>query len=290
MENDLLSLDNYSPYQKSLLKHFLSRASSKEVEQLIVDYFTESADVMFSKPKTANSWQKQITKMHLRRPHRKNIVDDGFYSVMASGAQFVSTMQIPRINPVNLEIAPKRAIPFSKLNHAEEGDVCVFHENDSMFADYLIYDEMREIAHKKVSLFASADCSLYTDMPLCLQVANIYMNRLTAYDLQNQGKLHAPLCRWGDERTYKPYITDIPLAFIGLPKNNAVWIGTYGVSKHQEDKKHLRSGLEAMIEWLSPVRIFVYGSLPGDIFGDLSHSNLFTVYPNWTSLMHGRHS
>ncbi len=157
-----------------------------------------------------------------------------------------------------------------------------------MFADYLVYREVRELAQEKIELFASADCSLYVDMPLCLQITNIYMNRLTAHDLQRRGVLHAPLCRWGDWRTYKPLITDVPLAFVGLPRRSALWIGTYGVSKKKADRIRFREGLEAMLEWLDPVRVFVYGSMPKDVFGSLGNPDLFVRYPDWNSLMHGR--
>lgn len=206
---------------------------------------------------------------------------------MAQGATFSSLWDFPVIEEVDPDVIPRRAVPFSKIDQAEQGDCCVFFEKDPMFADYLVYRELREQAQKKISLFAPADCSVYTDMPFALQPASIYMSRLTAHDLQQQGKLHAPLCRWGDERTYRPYISDVPIAFIGLPKHNAVWVGTYGLSLRRADRVHLHNGLVEMLKWLEPRRVFVYGPTPKSVFGDLWGRTDFVVYPNWMKLKHG---
>ena len=277
--------DAYPPHLTSLLADFLANTSPKIAEGAIVDLFAGAGgfDNGFD---AEGSWRRAVLGGHCRRPHRRNVVDDGFYSEMAVCAKLVTALDIPEINPVDPGIIPARAVPFSKLDYARPGDVGVFHEKDPMFADYLVYHEMRDEAWSKVDLLASTDCSLYTDMPFCLQIANTYMNRLTAHDLQRAGRLHAPLCRWGDWRSYEPYITDTPLAFIGLPKNNALWVGTYGVSKKREDKQNLRKGLEAMLHWLHPVRVFVYGPMPKDVFGEYEGSTDFVCYPNWTALRH----
>ena len=285
MTHNLLMPDGYSPQLTSLLADFLANTSPAIVEKTIVGLFAGTGGIPGGLNGAA-SWEEAMVRAHCRRPHRRNVVDDGFYSEMAACSRLVTALDIPEIDPVDPGIIPARAVPFSKLGYAAPGDVGVFHEKDPMFADYLVYREVREDAWSKCSLFASADCSLYTDMPFCLQIANTYMNRLTAHDLQRAGRLHAPLCRWGDWRSYEPYITDTPLAFIGLPKGNALWLGTYGVSKKREDKQNLRKGLGAMLYWLRPVRVFVYGPMPKDVFGEYEGSTDFVCYPNWTALRH----
>ncbi|MDO4502741.1 MAG: DUF4417 domain-containing protein [Coriobacteriia bacterium] len=277
--------DAYPPHLTSLLADFLASTPPKDAEKAIVKLIagsSESSDEFDPE----GSWAQAILGAHCRRPHRRNVVDDGFFSEMAIEARLLSLLELPEIQPVNPGIIPNRAIPFSKLDHAKPGDVGVFHEKDPMFADYLVYREVREEAWSKVSLLASTDCSLYTDMPFCLQIANTYMNRLTAHDLQRAERLHAPLCRWGDWRSYEPYITRTPLAFIGLPKNSALWVGSYGVSKKREDKRNFKKGLEAMLDWLRPVRVFVYGPMPRDVFGDYEGTTDFVCYPNWTKMRH----
>ena len=285
MAHYLLVPDEYPPYLTSLLADFLANVSPKVVEKMIVEFFAGSGNIVKSFG-NVDSWHQIIARAHCRRPHRRNVVDDGFFSEMAIGATLLSALDIPVIKPVDPDNIPNRAVPFSRLGHAKAGDVGVFHEKDPMFADYLVYREVRDEAWSKAGQFASADCSLYTDMPFCLQIANTYMNRITAHDLQRAGRLHAPLCRWGDWRSFEPYITSVPLAFIGLPKNNALWIGSYGVSKKREDKQNFKEGLAAMLEWLHPVRVFVYGPMPKDVFGDFEGATDFVRYTNWTSLRH----
>ncbi|MDD6786171.1 MAG: DUF4417 domain-containing protein [Eggerthellales bacterium] len=277
--------DAYPPHLTSLLADFLANTSPKDAEKAIVELFTGSGGFL-SEFDPEGSWNKAVLGGHCRRLHRRNVVDDGFFSEMAAEARLLSLLDIPEVMPVDPDVIPTRAVPFSKLGYAMPGDVGVFHEKDPMFADYLVYREMRDEAWSKVNLFASADCSLYTDMPFCLQIANTYMNRLTAHDLQKAGRLHAPLCRWGDWKSYEPYITDVPLAFIGLPKYSALWVGSYGVSKKHEDKLNFKRGLEAMLEWLHPIRVFVYGAMPKDVFGDFEGMTDFVRYANWTTMRH----
>ena len=286
MPHTLFLPDSYSAHQISLLEDLLARVSPRDVEKAVVDLFAGCGGLQSGFNDAPGSWAGMIMRGHLRRPHLRNVPDDGFYSEMAFGAHLVSVLQIPEIEPVDANIIPTGAVPFSKLDRARPADVCVFHENDPMFADYLVYREARDAAWDKVELFASADCSLYTDMPFGLQIANTYLNRLTAHDLQRSGHLHAPLCRWGDERSYEPFITDVPLAFIGLPKHNAVWVGAYGVSKSKENAAHFRRGLIAMLEWLEPQRVFVYGAMKKSVFRDLTGLTDFVQYPDWTTRMH----
>lgn len=41
-----------------------------------------------------------------------------------------------------------------------------------------------------------------------------------------------------------------------------------------------------MLGWLSPVRVFVYGPMPKDVFSDYEGAADFVRYPNWTALRH----
>lgn len=235
------------------------------------------------------SWHARLKAAHEKRVHRKNIVDDGFYSHMARDATFESLLEIPTIKPVKNIIIPKRAIPFSEFNNTEEGDSVVFFENDPLFADVLLAVDDFISEFLLATAVSTPDCSLYRDMPFVLQCANTYMNRLVGHYIQSLGHEHLyPTVRWGDERTYEPYITDTPLSFIGLPKHSAYWIGSYGVSKRRDDKNHLKLGLESMIEFLEPEYVFVYGSMPDEVFKDCLTKTQFIQYPDWLSSKHGK--
>lgn len=51
---------------------------------------------------------------------------------------------------------------------------------------------------------------LYRDMPLCLQITNIYLNHALGVYMQTNGINVIPNVRWGDERTYTPLFAKIP--------------------------------------------------------------------------------
>lgn len=54
---------------------------------------------------------------------------------------------------------------------------------------------------KKYAGVISPDFSLYIDMPLCLQMVNVYLNRAVGCYIQRKGVKVIPNVRWGDERT-----------------------------------------------------------------------------------------
>ena len=141
---------------------------------------------------------------------------------------------------------------------------------------------------KKYSAFITPDCSLYRDMPLCLQITNTYFNRSVGAFMQEQGMYVIPNIRWGDERTYTSCELPEKIAFLGVPKRSIVSIGTYGCIRGKENKYYFKSGLEAMLAELEPKVVLVYGSMPSDIFGDYEDYTNFVQYGDWTSRMKRR--
>lgn len=243
---------------------------------------------MFNNSFSELSWTERVRLAHLAPIHRRNIVDDGFYSKMALGAQFTEGLEFPIIKEFDGFPDPTGAIPFSKMDRSKDHSECVvFFENDPLFADALLCVESFIDELRTFPCLATPDCSLYRDAPLIVQLSNIYLSRLFGSFCQRVGLSVIPTCRWGDERTYTDKLFAIPPAFDGLPKNGIYWVGTYGVSKRKEDKKHLRAGLEAMIKWLAPQKIFLYGSMPKDVFEGLDRCCEFALFRDWTTQVKG---
>lgn len=120
-------------------------------------------------------------------------------------------------------------------------------------------------------------------MPLCLQIANTYMNRAVGYYLQSQGLYVVPNVRWGDERTYTTAELPEKIAFLGVPRNSIVSIGTYGCIKSAENKHYFREGLAAMLDELTPQVVLVYGAMPDSIFASVKDRARFVNFPDWIS-------
>lgn len=115
------------------------------------------------------------------------------------------------------------------------------------------------------------------------QVVNKYRSHAIGYYMQKRGIYVIPNVRWGDERTYTTKFFPEKLAFLGVEKHSIVSIGSYGVVKTKEEKKHFRVGLESMLETLEPETVLVYGAMPEDIFDDYRNCTEFIKYPDWTT-------
>lgn len=219
-----------------------------------------------------------------------NLFYDGFNSKLIETAYFDGILEIPILEAPNKIVIPEVAIPFSKrkaiTNPTKE--MLVFYEQDPEFRKFVNIPQDFDEELESIQIISTPDCSLYRDMPLWEQIANIGVSRSVRYYLQQQGKYVIPNVRWGDARTYTKQLFDIAPAFSGIPKNSIVSIGTYGCSKSKEDKYFLEAGLEAMLNELMPSDVIVYGSYNSKIFGKYEHYTQFHHLPDWTTYVHAR--
>lgn len=213
----------------------------------------------------------------------KHIIDDGFNSELVASAVFSGDLEIPSIEKPKEIIIPKSLVPFTKMNSSNYDGAIHFYEHDKRFSDVLVSTKEYVAEFKKFAAVISPDCSLYRDMPLCLQIANTYMSRAVGYYLQSQGIYVIPNVRWGDERSYTTVELPEKFAFLGIPKNSIVSIGTYGCIKSRENKQYFIEGLSAMLDELSPQVVLVYGGMPESIFGHFKGKTDFVNYPDWIS-------
>lgn len=219
-----------------------------------------------------------------------NLFYDGFNSKLIETAFFEGLLEIPILKAHKEIIIPSVAVPFSKrnaiVNPSEE--MLVFYENDPVFRSFIGVPQNYMEELKNIRIISTPDCSLYRDMPLWEQLANIGVSRSVGYYLQQQGKYVIPNVRWGDERTYTTELFDTAPAFSGIPHNSIVSIDTYGCSKQKEDKYFLEAGLYAMLTELTPQVVIVYGSYNSAIFGKYEQYTNFRHLPDWTTYVHNR--
>ena len=225
----------------------------------------------------------------MNRTQLNNLFYDGFNSKLIETADFDGFYEIPMLKKCTDLIVPTCAVPYSKVRYSskKERELLVFYEKDPNFRDFISVpqDHLDEIRDFKI--VSTPDCSLYRDMPLHYQIANIGVSRAIGFFLQNSGRIVYPNVRWGDERTYKRIHGEKPISFAGIPKGNILTIGTYGCSKNKEDKYHLQAGLEAMLDELEPKAVIVYGSMPKQIFDPYKGCTDFYHIPDWTTLKKG---
>lgn len=227
---------------------------------------------------------KKTRKQIAKENERLAVITDGCNPELVEGASFDGVLEIPVIKRPDRIKIPKGIVPFSKMD-AVEGEkfaVCEY-ENDRNFAELLRNPEPYVQELRKHQAFITPDASLYWDMPLSAQIVNKYRNHAIGYYMQKRGIYTIPNVRWGDERTYTTKYLPEKLAFLGVEKNSIVSIGSYGVVKTKDERKHFNAGLEAMLETLSPEAVLVYGSMPKEIFDQYRHLTKFFNYEDWTS-------
>jgi len=218
----------------------------------------------------------------------KNLVDEGFRISLVERAFFDGDFEIPHIEkPKEIKI-PNGIVPFScrerSLNLGYKDFVC-FYEQDVKFRTILTDTEGYVKDLNRFNGVISPDCSLYVDAPLCVQIANIYLNRAIGYYLQQQGLYVVPNIRWGDERTYTTEIFRDKVAFLGVDKHSIVSVGTYGQIMTAESKRYFRQGLIEMLDELEPEVVLVYGPMNKKIFAGLENKSRFIEYPDWIKRM-----
>jgi hypothetical protein len=92
--------------------------------------------------------------------------------------------------------------------------------------------------------------------------------------------------RWGDERTFTTVELPEAVAFIGIPHNSIVSIGTYGCCQTQDEKRLMHLGVVEMLKVLHPQIVVVYGSMPKDVFCDFPYEPRFLRFDNWDKEHH----
>ena len=125
-----------------------------------------------------------------------NLFYDGFNSKLIETAFFEGVLEIPILEAPNEIILPSVAVPFSKRKNLQKDDeMLVFYEQDPEFRDFVSVPQNFMDELKNVKIISTPDCSLYRDMPLWEQLANIGVARSVGYYLQQQGKYVIPNAR-----------------------------------------------------------------------------------------------
>ena len=213
------------------------------------------------------------------------VLSDGCNPELVWGAKFDGIFEMPIIKKPKKIIIPDYLVPFSKLDRAEADSFAVCeYENDIEFKDLLSHPDEYVEKISKYQGFITPDCSVYRDMPLAVQITNIYRNRAIGHYFQKQGIYVIPNVRWGDERTYTTRFLPEKVAFLGVEKKSIVAVGSYGQLKDRVNRYYFEAGMAAMMETLEPKVVLVYSTMP-DAIEEKYPKTKFVEYPDWASLM-----
>lgn len=108
---------------------------------------------------------------------------------------------------------------------------------------------------RKFDCVLTPDFSLYMDMPIAMQIWNVYRSRLIGQIMQDAGITVIPTLQWADERSYG-------FCFDGIESGGVVSVSTIGVKRDEEASAIWYAGMDEAVNRLKPSGVIVYG---GDI-------------------------
>lgn len=162
--------------------------------------------------------------------------------------------QMPIIRKTNH--VPKDLISFNYVlstNHYERG--VHFYIDDYQFER--IWNDPYTYINKlvKYDCVLTPDFSLYTEMPLAMQIWNVYRSRMIGQMLQDAGCTVIPTLQWCREDSFE-------FCFDGLEEGGTVSVSTIGVKRAKDAGEKWVKGMDEAMARLHPKHVVVYG---GDI-------------------------
>lgn len=125
---------------------------------------------------------------------------------------------------------------------------------------------------QKAGLVTSPDFSMYTDMPMIMQMYNHYRKHWLAAYWQWKGIKVVPNIGWSTKDS-------LAWCFDGEPEGGIVAVSSIGTQRQGEEARMLfRYGYDAMMERLHPETILFFGSIPKGLKGNICPVEKFYDY------------
>ncbi len=169
---------------------------------------------------------------------------------------------IPCLSKEEIDLVNIRFMGYDKIgkvNSGNEDKTIHFILDDYKFN--AIYSKP-EMSLKKLARFnalLTPDFSLYVNMPLAVQIENVFKNRWCGAFWQDYGFTVIPTVGWSNESSYE-------FCFLGIDTNATIAISTVG---SRRDLKDFMKGYDAMMEQLNPKTILCYGKPFKEMYGNV---------------------
>lgn len=157
------------------------------------------------------------------------------------------------------EIEPTYAIPNGLCtfcvadSHRHPDEFCHFYIDDYRFERVWDRPENYVNVLSRYGGVIAPDFSTYTDMPVPMQMWNVYRSRALTQYWQRMGLEVIPNIQFSDERSYE-------WAFEGLPKYSVLSTSTVGCYRNPTYRAAIVKGLEEAVRRLEPAALVMYGT------------------------------
>lgn len=147
----------------------------------------------------------------------------------------------------------------------------IIHQNEKLLNSY-------KERFKSVKFIVCPDYSITGDMPLAMQIFNVYRSRVVAIWLREFcGCTIIPNLRFNNEKSYD-------YCFDGIAYNSIVCLSILGLCSKPEDIRNLINGLHETILRINPLKIIVYGECTDKkfnyIFEECFQKGIEIIRPN----------
>jgi len=164
--------------------------------------------------------------------------------------EFENNLGIPEMK--NHFIECQNLIPFNFCKSKKTGSETVhFYLDDYQFERTWNNPECYVNILRNFNGCFTPDFSLYTDMPLALQLYNIYRSRWIGRYYQTMGINCIPTVSWSTRESYK-------FCFVGIENCKQVSISSMSIINQKQEAAFL-DGYSEMIKQVDPCQVILYG-------------------------------
>ena len=188
---------------------------------------------------------------------------------------------MPLIRKQNIDVAKIKFLSYAetKNNDSENGDKTIhFFTYDWKFDK--VYENAKDELEKLKQYYCllSPDFSIFTNMPLPLQILSVFKNRWCGAFWQSNGLKVIPTVSWGDEKSFD-------FCFDGIEEGSVVAVCTYYRENCEEE---FMLGYNEMLKRIKPSAVICYDepfkAMTGNVIEFLPTTYEWTKNLNWKDL------
>ena len=190
------------------------------------------------------------------------------------------------------EFVPSYLVPHRQKVRTEDpvsGGAVHFFLDDGRFEPVWKTPEKGLTYVRRVGAALTPDFSLYPEMPLALQLFNVYRNRWCGAFWQSRGVRVIPTVGWSDERSYS-------FCFLGIEPGSTVAVSSVGLGDPRgtrgatdEERVLFRAGFAEMLDRISPRLVLLYGEARDGLLPESADGVRIRSYPSlWSSIREER--
>ena len=174
------------------------------------------------------------------------------------------TFEIPLIHKDEVSLENLSLIGYDKVSSGKNDQVVHFFLDDYKFESLWNNPEPRIEKSSTFRAVLSPQFSIYSEMPIAVQIHNTFRSRWCGANLQSKGIKVVPSVVWGEADTFW-------FCFDGIEKGSIVAVSTVGV---RNEKDLFMAGYRELMKRIEPSAIICYGKP----FEEMSGNVIYVSY------------